>query len=87
MANQPISPVAARVSTPSGLVVGIPEGSRLVFGRGPDADLTVAAGRGLSRRAGVISAVAGGRLDSQHQPDPCAVRRGRRVPDQAAPDG
>jgi hypothetical protein len=60
MANQPTPPVAARVSTPSGLVVGIPEGGRLVFGRGPDADLTVAAGRGLSRRAGVISAVAGG---------------------------
>ena len=60
MANQPTSPVAARVSTPSGLVVGIPEGGRLVFGRGPDADLTVAAGRGLSRRAGLISAVAGG---------------------------
>src|SRR5215468_9958002 len=60
MDNQPTSAVAARVSTPSGLVVGIPEGSRLVFGRGPDADLTVAAGRGLSRRAGVISAVAGG---------------------------
>src|SRR5262249_37603745 len=34
--------------------------SRLVFGRGPDADLTVAAGRGLSRRAGLISAVSGG---------------------------
>src|SRR2546429_9202403 len=60
MDNQPTSAVAARVSTPSGLVVGIPEGSRLVFGRGPDADLTVAAGRGLSRRAGLISAVAGG---------------------------
>jgi hypothetical protein len=60
MAPQPTSPVAARVSTPSGLIVGIPEGSRLVFGRGPDADLTVSAGRGLSRRAGVISAVADG---------------------------
>jgi hypothetical protein len=60
MASQPTSPVAARVSTPSGLIVGIPEGSRLVFGRGPDADLTVSAGRGLSRRAGVISAVADG---------------------------
>jgi hypothetical protein len=52
--------LAARVSTPSGLVVGIPEGTRLVFGRGQDADLTVAVGRGLSRRAGVISAVADG---------------------------
>jgi hypothetical protein len=60
MAPQPTSEVAARVSTPSGLVVGIPEGSRLVFGRGPDADLTIAVGRGLSRRAGVISAVADG---------------------------
>ena len=60
MTPRPASDVAARVSTPSGLVVGIPEGSRLVFGRGPDADLAVAAGRGLSRRAGVISAVAGG---------------------------
>ena len=57
---QPSSPAAARVTTPSGLVVGIPEGSRLVFGRGPDADLTIAAGRGLSRRAGVISAMAAG---------------------------
>jgi hypothetical protein len=60
MASQPSKPAAARVTTPSGLVLGIPEGSRLVFGRGPDADLTIAAGRGLSRRAGVISAVAGG---------------------------
>ncbi len=60
MAHRPLPSVAARVSTPSGQVVGIPEGSRLVFGRGPDADLTIAAGRGLSRRAGVISVVAGG---------------------------
>ncbi len=35
-------------------------GGRLVFGRGPDADLTIAAGRGLSRRAGLIAAVRGG---------------------------
>ena len=60
MASQPSKPAAARVTTPSGLVLGIPEGGRLVFGRGPDADLTIAAGRGLSRRAGVISGVAGG---------------------------
>ena len=46
MDNQPASAVAARVSTPSGLVVGIPEGSRLIFGRGPDADLTVAPAAG-----------------------------------------
>ena len=50
----------AHVTSPSGAVIAIPEGSRLVFGRGPDADLIVPAGRGLSRRAGVISAVAGG---------------------------
>ena len=50
----------AHVTSPSGAVTPIPEGSRLVFGRGPDADLVIAAGRGLSRRAGVISAVAGG---------------------------
>jgi hypothetical protein len=52
--------MAARVSTPSGLIVGIPAGSALIFGRGPEVDLTVSVGRGLSRRAGVISAVAGG---------------------------
>jgi len=60
MAPQPSTAVAARVSTPSGLIVGIPEGSRLVFGRGPDADLTVSVGRGLSRRAGIIGAIADG---------------------------
>jgi len=60
MASKPSNPAVARVTTPSGLVLGIPEGSRVVFGRGPDADLTIAAGRGLSRRAGVISAVADG---------------------------
>ena len=60
MGPQPSNPAAARVTTPSGQVVGIPEGGRLVFGRGPDADLTIAAGRGLSRRAGVISAMAAG---------------------------
>jgi hypothetical protein len=54
------TPPTAHVSTPSGRVVGIPEGTRLVFGRGPDADLVVPAGRGLSRRAGAITAVAGG---------------------------
>jgi hypothetical protein len=48
------------VSTPAGRVIGIPHGTRLVFGRGPDADLVIAAGRGLSRRAGVISALPDG---------------------------
>ena len=33
-----------------------------MFGRGPDADLVIAGGRGLSRRAGVITATAGGAL-------------------------
>ncbi|MCW2940904.1 MAG: hypothetical protein JWN00_3889 [Actinomycetia bacterium] len=49
-----------RVTTPSGETVQFSEGRRLVFGRGPDADLVIAAGRGLSRRAGMISALAGG---------------------------
>jgi hypothetical protein len=53
-------PATAHITTPSGRVIAIAEGSRLVFGRGPDADLVISAGRGLSRRAGVISAVAGG---------------------------
>jgi hypothetical protein len=53
-------PATAHVTTPSGRVVGIPDGTRLVFGRGADADLVIPAGRGLSRRAGAISAAAGG---------------------------
>ncbi len=53
-------PATAHVTTPSGTVTAIPEGTKLVFGRGPDADLVISAGRGLSRRAGAISAVAGG---------------------------
>jgi hypothetical protein len=52
--------VLAHVTSPAGVVAAVPEGTRLVFGRGPDADLIIPAGRGLSRRAGVISAVAGG---------------------------
>jgi hypothetical protein len=50
------------VTTPSGRVISVPEGTSLVFGRGPDADLVIPAGRGLSRRAGLISAIAGGAL-------------------------
>jgi hypothetical protein len=60
MALDSITPAAAHVAVPSGRVIAIPEGSRLVFGRGPDADLTISAGRGLSRRAGVVTAVSGG---------------------------
>jgi hypothetical protein len=54
------TPATVHVTTPAGAVTAIPEGTRLVFGRGPDADLVIAAGRGLSRRAGAISVVAGG---------------------------
>jgi len=53
-------PATVHVTTPDGRVIGIRDGSRLVFGRGADADLVIPAGRGLSRRAGAISAVAGG---------------------------
>lgn len=52
----------AHVTTPSGRVIAIPDGTSLVFGRGPDADLVIAGGRGLSRRAGLITAMAGGAL-------------------------
>ncbi len=54
------TPATAHVTTPAGRVIAIPDGSRLVFGRGPDADLVIPAGRGLSRRAGAISATADG---------------------------
>jgi hypothetical protein len=60
MTLQPTTSLMAHVSTPSGLVVKIGEGNRLVFGRGADADLTIAVGRGLSRRAGVISVISDG---------------------------
>jgi hypothetical protein len=51
-----------RVGTSGGDTVELPPGSRLVFGRGPDVDLVVLAGRGLSRRAGVVTALGGGVL-------------------------
>src|SRR6516164_8308328 len=52
--------VSAFVYTASGQEMRIAEGSRLVFGRGPEVDLAVAAGRGLSRRAGIVTALAAG---------------------------
>src|ERR1700733_11128360 len=52
--------VSARVRTESGREMRIAEGTRLVFGRGPGVDLAVAAGRGLSRRAGIVTAMAAG---------------------------
>jgi transcriptional regulator with XRE-family HTH domain len=42
------------VSTASGQAIRLAGGSHLVFGRGPEVDLAITAGRGLSRRAGVI---------------------------------
>jgi hypothetical protein len=53
-------PLSTHVSTASGQQRLLAEGSRLVFGRGPDVDLIVAAGRGLSRRAGVVTVLAAG---------------------------
>ena len=52
--------VSARVCTASGQEMRITEGSQLVFGRGPEVDLAVAAGRGLSRRAGIVTLMAAG---------------------------
>ena len=53
-------PLSSRVSTASGQKMLVAEGTRLVFGRGPGVDLIVAAGRGLSRRAGLVTAMAAG---------------------------
>ncbi len=53
-------PLSTHVSTASGQKRLLAEGSRLVFGRGPDVDLIVAAGRGLSRRAGLVTVLTAG---------------------------
>src|SRR5260370_36603877 len=55
-------PVSAHVSTAPGQAMRVTEGTQLVFGRGPGVDLAIAAGRGLSRRAGVVTAMAAGVL-------------------------
>src|SRR5271155_2782507 len=52
--------VSARVCTASGQEMRLTEGNQLVFGRGPEVDLAVAAGRGLSRRAGIVTAMPAG---------------------------
>jgi hypothetical protein len=52
--------LSSHISTASGQKVLVAEGARLVFGRGPGVDLIVAAGRGLSRRAGLVTAMAAG---------------------------
>ncbi|GAA3209077.1 hypothetical protein [Actinocorallia longicatena] len=49
-----------RLATPSGGTLDLDAGGRLVFGRGPDVDVIVRVGRGLSRRAGLIAALPGG---------------------------
>ncbi|MFC6084865.1 FHA domain-containing protein [Sphaerisporangium aureirubrum] len=49
-----------RVTGPSGRTVEVAEGMRLVFGRGADADLMLPGDRGLSRRAGVVTALRDG---------------------------
>jgi hypothetical protein len=53
-------PVSAQVITAAGDSVLIAEGHQIVFGRGPEVDLAISAGRGLSRRAGVVTAMAAG---------------------------
>jgi hypothetical protein len=53
-------PLSSYVSTTSGQKVLVAEGTRLVFGRGPGVDLIIAAGRGLSRRAGLVTAMPAG---------------------------
>jgi hypothetical protein len=52
--------MAAHVSTAEGQVIRLTEGSQLVFGRGPEVDLAISAGRGLSRRAGIIKTTTEG---------------------------
>ncbi len=41
-------------------MIAMADRRRLVFGRGPDADLIISAGRGLSRRAGLLAVCSGG---------------------------
>jgi len=52
--------VTTSVGTSSGQSARLADGSRLLFGRGPAVDLIVAAGRGLSRRAGLVMAMPAG---------------------------
>ena len=55
-----VTPVSAQVSTAFGHTVLIAEGNQIVFGRGPEVDLAISAGRGLSRRAGIVTAMPAG---------------------------
>jgi len=53
-------PLSSSVSAASGQKMLVAEGTRLMFGRGPGVDLIIAAGRGLSRRAGLVTAMPAG---------------------------
>jgi len=52
--------LSAHVTTASGQKIAVPEGRQLIFGRGPEVDLVIPAGRGLSRRAGVVTSMPAG---------------------------
>src|SRR5260370_26486080 len=52
--------VRGGVCSGAGWEMRIAEGSQLIFGRGPEVDLAVAAGRGLSGRAGIVTAMPAG---------------------------
>ena len=53
-------PLSTHVSTASGQKRLLTEGSRLVFGRGPDVDLIVAAGRGSPGGPALVTVLAAG---------------------------
>src|SRR5260370_6856931 len=52
--------VRGGVCSGAGWEMRIAEGSQLICGRGREVDLAVAAGRGLSRRAGIVTAMPAG---------------------------
>jgi hypothetical protein len=52
--------VNTSIGTSSGQSVRLADGSRVLFGRGPAVDLVIGAGRGLSRRAGMVMAMPAG---------------------------
>jgi len=68
----PLSPVTVHVTTAGGRVAAVPPGGRLVFGRGPDVDLVVPAGRGLASGLEVVEKVdrSGSQQDREGGLDP-----------------
>ena len=52
--------MTTHIGTSSGQTVRVGEGNKVVFGRGPAVDLVIAVGRGLSRRAGLVTAMPAG---------------------------